>query len=332
MRFDDAVGLALMIWPFRRRRVNFTNPVNGRLWLNLLQSHPRYGLHFKRDLRMSRHELGFSFSSNRYGLRGPENTLAPNVLLGTSFAMGLSVNDGDNWYEQALDPAQWFNAAMPVGPGNQVKLLDDLYQGSGNTLLYLYHPNIWKTAQGYLTAEERGSSIFEVMRWKADFKSILSLFPKWITKEVAKTWIGLSQYRRTNGRLYYFNAAYCRIDYQTNQDLFRKVSDDFAALFAKFRRVVIVRVPIKEELAADQALSPQLVALAQTYDCFWNAFAATLAPHVRTYALARSAFNFDDFLPYDTHWSVQGNLKFAKLLRPILVETGTSGVQYGFES
>lgn len=321
----DVRGLVAMFWP-AKRRVNFTNPVNGRLWLRLLQADPRHGLRFRPEIAVGKRVLGFSFRSNRFGLRGPASPEAPNVLLGTSFAMGLSVDEGENWYDRLLDPARWFNAAMPVGPHNQSALLEDLYRGSGDTLLYLYHPNLWKTAQGYLAASAQGRSIFDVMRWKTDSASIALLFPKWVSKEMAKAARGLSHYRRVEGQLMHFNAGYCRIDPVADRVLIERVQADLAALFARFRQVIVLRVPIKEELGAMAGFSPRLRALAENYDTMWSLFRDAAPGHVQAVALPPSAFEFGDFLPYDTHWSAAGNRRFAALARPVLRAAGVVGI------
>lgn len=326
MRAAVLSGMMAMVWPDRLRRVNFTNPLNGRRWLHLLAPDPRHGIRFRPSLELDRQEIGFSFRSNRLGLRGPMTTGAPQVLFGTSFAMGLSVDNGDNWYERLLIPDQWFNGAMPVGPLNQIRLLDDLYTGSGETLLYLYHPNVWKTAKGYLTADREERDIFGVMRWKSDRASTLRMFPKWVAKETAKAASGLTHYVRIDGAPWYFNADYCHLDLSANAALFEKVMGHFDTLFARFARVVVLRVPIKEELAAERGFSPRLKALAAGYDAFWDAFVARAASHVIAEALPRGGFEFADFLPYDTHWSARGNQTFCRLSEPILHAAGVNGL------
>lgn len=315
-----------MFWPQRHRLVNFTNPLNGRRWLQLLVSDPRHGIRFRPDLELDRSELGFSFRTNTLGLRGPRATGAPNVLLGTSFAMGLSVDNGDNWYERLLEPGQWFNAAMPVGPRNHVRLLDDMYTGSGQTLLYLYHPNLWKTAQGYLKADREGRDIFSVLRWKTDRASTWRLYGRWAIKEMAKTGSGFSHYARIDGAPWYFNSGYARLDFAANSALFEEVMSQISGLFARFDKVLVIRVPIKEELAADLGFSPRLGALSAGYGRFWEAFCGRVAPHVLTHALPRAEFSFADFLPYDTHWSVQGNQTFCRLAAPVLQAAGVAGL------
>lgn len=326
MRAAVISGLAAMIWPDRQRRVNFSHPLNGRRWLSLLTPDPRHGIRFRPNLSLDRQELGFSFSSNELGLRGPASPEAAQVLLGTSFAMGLSVNEGDNWYERILEPGLWFNAAMPVGPLNQIHLLEDLYTGDGSALLYLYHPNLWKTAQSYLTAHREGRDIFRVMRWRSDRISTLKMIPRWLVKEGAKASSGLSHYAHIDGQSWYFNASYCNLDIEKSKILFDTVSRHLDQLFARFRKVIVLRIPIKEEIAADRGFSHRLTALGHGYDRFWDAFRARLAPHVEAFALQRDAFEFSDFLPYDTHWSARGNATFCRLAAPLLRGAGLDGI------
>ena len=111
---------------FKYNSINFSNPLNGRKWLSLLDSHDKYGLLFKKNIYHEKQWLGFSFQSNKHGLRGPDNQNAPNVILGTSFGMGLSVNNGKNWYDYIKVNERWFNVSMPVSPSNHKKLLEDI--------------------------------------------------------------------------------------------------------------------------------------------------------------------------------------------------------------
>lgn len=310
----------------RRQAVNFANPLNGRLWLNLLEPHDRYGLLFKKNLRYAKDILGFSFSSNDVGLRGPSNTKAPGVILGTSFAMGLSVDNGDNWYDLLLEPSQWLNAGMPVGPHNHANLLQAIYEGEANTLVYIYHPNLWKTAQGYAAAEQLGQSIFEVLKWKTDLASTLKLYPRWAAKECAKTMRGLAVHKQWNGKTFFFNANYCLMDPSAHSNLMAAEMAALNAIFAKFQKAIVVRVPIKEELAAALGMSSRLEALAQSYDTFWDYFVRALDRKVQVHRLPPADFTVDDFHPYDTHWTKAGNIKFARALGRILDAAGVGEV------
>lgn len=314
--------------PSRQRRVCFVNPINGRRWLSLLEPHQRYGLLFKRNLNYPKDALGFSFSSNEHGLRGPANPTAPGVILGTSFGMGLSVDDGCNWYDLLLDQDQWFNGSMPVGPRNHASLLDDLYRGSFETLLYLYHPNLWKTAQGYVKAEESGQDIFRTLSWKTDLWPTVALYPKWLVKELYKTSQGWSVHRKWNGTDFFFNARYSYMELSKNLPFAERQMAELNGMFERFNYVLAVRVPIKEDLAGRQGLSDKLRTLAEHNDEWWNFFVSKAVSGVRTVELPTDGFDASDFHPYDTHWTATGNEKFTQLVRPRLIEAGVSGVKH----
>lgn len=309
--------------PNRQKRVCFSNPFNGRMWLNLLEPHQRYGLLFKKNLRYPKSFLGFSFATNEHGLRGPANRSAAGVILGTSFAMGLSVDNGSNWYDLAPAMDRWFNGGMPVGPQNHANLLDDLYTGSYDTLVYLYHPNLWKTAQGYVRAHKQGTDIFQTMGWKTDLWQTRMLYPKWIGKEWLLTSRGLSVHHPWQGQDYFFNARYCLMNLNSNLDFARSQMAVLNGIFSRFKTVLAVRLPIKEDLGAAAGFSESLKTLSSNYDEWWNFFAANVNPAVRTHELARSDFDAADFLPYDTHWSAAGNRKFAHLFSSLLSGTAT---------
>ena len=319
--------MSKLFLPARQRRVCFINPINGRLWLSLLEPHQRYGLLFKRNLNYPKGALGFSFSSNEHGLRGPANPTAPGVILGTSFGMGLSVDDGCNWYELLLDKDQWFNASMPVGPQNHANLLDDLYRGSYETLFYLYHPNTWKTAQGYVKAEESGQDIFQTLSWKTALWPTVRLYPKWLVKELYKTSQGWSVHQKWDGNDFFFNARYSYMELSKNLPFAESQTAILNGVFRRFKHVIAVRAPIKEDLAGRQGMSDRLRTLARHNDEWWNFFASNVAPGVRTVELPTDGFVPRDFHPYDTHWTTAGNEKFAQLVRPSLLEAAVSGVR-----
>lgn len=319
--------MSKLFLPARQRRVCFINPINGRLWLRLLEPHQRYGLLFQRNLDYPKGALGFTFSSNEHGLRGPANPAAPGVILGTSFGMGLSVDSGWNWYELLLDQDQWFNASMPVGPQNHANLLDDLYRGGYDTLLYLYHPNVWKTAQGYAKAQESGQDIFQTLSWKTALWPTVALYPKWVAKELYKTSQGWSVHQKWDGKDFYFNARYSYMELSKHRPFAETQMAILNGVFERFEKVVAVRFPIKEDVAGGLGFSDRLRKLADHNDEWWSFFASNAAPGVRTVELAADAFDASDFHPYDTHWTTVGNEKFARLVRPVLLEAGVSGLK-----
>ena len=198
------------------QHINFNNPFNGQKWLSLLDVHDDFGLLFKKNINISKDWLGFSFSSNEHGLRGPGNEFAPNVILGTSFGMGLSVDNGRNWYDYIKDKETWFNSSMPVGPSNHKKVIDELYKGEKKKLIYLYHPNTWVIAKSYMESAKLSIAINEYLGWKTKKWEVIFLYIKWILKELTKLLLGHSIFKQKYNDYYYLNTRYSYLPIEKN--------------------------------------------------------------------------------------------------------------------
>ena len=284
--------------------VNFSNPLRGRKWLSTLEPHYRHGIKFLPNLSLAKDILGFTFSTNELGLRGAAEKKAPNVILGTSFAMGLSVDDGRNWYDLVLERGRWFNAAMPVGIENSKMLIDDLYEGERHTLIYLYHPNIWRLSESYNAAYQDKKTIFQKQGWKTDLLSVIKLYPRWIFKEVLKWKAGKSLYCRWGNREFHFDTAYNVFNLSVGRERFALQQIElFNELFGSFKRVVVVRVPIKEDSVCLTEKTRALKELRVGYDAMWDYFRSN-----------------------DTHWNSSGNELFAERLKEILLNLQVGGV------
>ena len=241
--------------------------------------------------------------------------------------MGLSVDNGSNWWDLCLDDGEWLNVGMPVGPRNHRRLLDDLYRGSQQTAVYLYHPNLWKIAKGFLDAERLDRDIFSHLRWLTGFLATTALYPKWVVRELGKVETGLSIYAKWNGKPFHFNPLYNYLPISKNEDLAEIVLRDLEEIFARFRKVIVVRVPIKEEVVEEPAVEERLRDLRGNYDEWWQRFADQISAHAELVHLEPSPFGSADFHPVDTHWTTKGNQKFAGLLSSVLLNGAVSGVQ-----
>jgi hypothetical protein len=302
------------------REINFSNPFKGRRWLQLLQPHARYGMTFIPNLDVPSTKLGFSFRSNEHGLRGPANVLAPGVIMGTSFAMGLSVDNGKNWYDQ-LDQNAWFNTGMPVGPANTRAVLDELYRGKGEILLFLYHPNIWKTAVGFVAAEAAQKDIFAQMGWRTDFLYTATRYPVWLVAEVEKVRRGRAIYTTWDRQPFFLNTVYNFIDPGVHEVFLCEQMTILNDIFSRFDNVVVIRTPIKEDSVPETMVTPRLQALRENYDALWTFFQSSVSEHVRINPINHSDFTVNDFLGFDTHWSAAGNQKFAQIVGSALGQT-----------
>lgn len=197
---------------------NFSNPMYGRKWLRLLREDPVSGIRILPNLDLPSRNLGFSFRSNSLGLRGPSNVSAPNVVIGTSFAMGFAVDNGLNWYEKCLD-GMWLNLGLPVGMRQIEALFNAEYQGPARTALVLYHPNTWMQTRVLEPCHTRGVSTFKAMSWQVGFWPCLKLYLRrlrWRWHDIRK---GKLLVFRHGGLKYEMTALYNNFDFDANVDI-----------------------------------------------------------------------------------------------------------------
>jgi len=309
-----------LLFGSRSQLINFSNPLRGIKWLSSLEPHYRHGIKFYPNLDLARDVLGFTLCTNELGLRGTAQTDAAYVVLGTSFAMGMSVDEGKNWYDLALDDSLWFNAAMPVGIANSVMLIDDLHKGKRDTLVYLYHPNVWRISESYHAAYKEGKTIFAKQGWKTDIISVLRLYPKWVLKELIKWVTGKALYCQWDEKQFHFDTTYNAFNLDQRRRQFSLEQMGLLnGLFSTFNKVVVVRVPIKEDSVPLTKKTKALRKLRAGYDEMWSFFKDNINKDVVCSSLDHAEFSSDHFHPYDTHWNDFGNRLFAERLKDILI-------------
>lgn len=291
-------------------RVDFTNPFVVARWLRCLEPKSSCGYLIKPNLSLPKRVLGFSFSSNSVGLRGPENVGASQTILGTSYAMGFGVNSGENWHDLLLSPDRWFNCGLPVGPEEWIRILDEKYRGSYERALFIYHPNVLQHAVTYLKWRQSNKTLFEFMNWKSGRMECLRL---WIKRRL--------QYRRrlADGTVAYVsgvrcNAHYARVNLEKDAELVSTSVARIGALLKRFRSVTVVKVPIKEHLAALQPSARPFQELAQEFENYWQVCAQGWIDHPDVRVVEAPLFAAEDYNPLDTHWSATGNRKFTEWL------------------
>lgn len=299
-----------------KRNINFANPFNGKKWLNLLESHDRYGIIFKKNLDIDEDNMGFSFRSNEFGLRGQGNIKSEMVILGTSYAMGLSVNNNENWYELNTVTKNAFNIGLPVGPANHICLLKDLYKGTYKELIHIYHPNIWTLAHRYHEIQKSKKNAFEEFNWSTDLKSIFRLYCNWKFNALKDYFLKREISFIHNQTKYNFTKDYAYYDFETNKDFIDKEINRLNELYNMFDKVTVIRVPIKEELVSSHIYSENIVKLESNYNKLWNYFAEHTLPSIEKIDISQY-FDLNDYLPQDTHWSKDGNKKFIKILEKL---------------
>jgi hypothetical protein len=283
-------------------RLDFNNPFQGRKWLNLLECEDIYKLKFKPNLDYEKHKLGFTFTSNKFGFRGTENFLSDDLILGTSFAMGMSVNNGENWYENLAIP-QPFNLAIPSGIISQNCYYKQFYKGGNKTLIYIYHPNIWQFTRDQIYAIQSQINLFDLKSWKTDILSVLKLLPKYFMKRLF-----IFKKIRFNNKYYRLipNYSFFKVS-KLNFSSAKRHMQEFEEVASCFQRVVVIRVPVKEQYGFGLN-SP----LSINYLYWWNYFKSNSNSNIEFYDVS-DKFDLSYYHEFDTHWNLLGNKHFTKL-------------------
>lgn len=290
--------LFLKAFPFLKttRNLNFSNPLLGRKWISLLQHDKAVGIRILPNLNLRKRYLGFSFRSNEFGLRGPSNIYAPNLIIGTSYAMGFSVDNNYNWYD-FLNSKNYLNIGIPVGAKQFYNLYKELYRGDHSMLLILYHPNFWIVGKSF---EGIKSNIIEEKAWKTDFYSSLKLYKKkYKAYFLNDTSLEIKYF---NHRNFLFNNRYAWFDFE-DKEFIEEQLKYWNLIVSKFKKIKVYRVPIKEQFLKNNVLN-------ENYDRGWNIFYENTLQHsnIQVFDLVNK-FDLLDYLQFDTHWNKSGNLK-----------------------
>ena len=295
-------------------RIDFSNPLQNRKWLNLLVDDPLSGIRIKPNLDLNVREMGFSFKSNRLGLRGPAETSADTVVFGTSYAMGFGVNVGKNWYDYLNTP--FLNLGIPVGPQEELNLLNQYYEGNGKKGLYLYHPNFWYLSYLYKCVKDSGKSVFEVGNWKTKYFDCLKLMIAIFRNRINAQKQGKIILSSIGGIDYKFQSGYCFHEFDVESDFANYTMNSLLSIATKFDEFIIIRLPIKEQLAPISVVNSKLAITRDYYDFCWDIVRTHLSGCCKIYE--PDIFDLKDYLPKDTHWGESGNYKFYEYVKQFI--------------
>lgn len=312
---------------YQQSKINFSNPFKGRRWLKILKTDKDLGLLLNSSCNLnSRSDLGFTFQVNKYGFHGGGHPNSDNVILGTSFGMGFGVDEGMNWFQLDKEfERSYFNLSMPVSPGNHLAALQKLYKGNYHTLIYVYHPNVWKIASGFYRARDSKKNIFEFLGWEVSIRSMFYKIPRHVLRLCYSYANRILFKYKINGEAYLANVNYNR--YNVNSPEFQTSIIDLVKIFKKFKEVRVYRIPIKEQIIGGRITSRKLSSLNLNYDECWNRFLdnqdVQSMKNVSIFDLCKDScssleFELSDYLPNDTHWSPSGNDKFYKIVSSTL--------------
>lgn len=284
-------------------KIDFSNPFLGRKYLKLFNANSSFGLIFKKNLKKRKSYLGFSFKTNELGLRGQTNITSSNIVAGTSFAMGLGVDEGKNWYD-LIGEFPNLNIALPTGINELRALMHEFSRSTNRRVFFIYHPNIWVLSRNNFRAKLNNVSIFNLMGWKKNFLSAVRIYLK-------RLFINKDNIIEVNG--YKINTSYSYYD----AGIFH---DDICFGISEFSKLcdelILIRIPVKEELIErnflDDKSYKRVKKLQESYDTYFEEFVKSANGNNLRVLDARTAFDMSDYLQFDTHWNEAGNRKFAR--------------------
>jgi hypothetical protein len=294
--------------------INLQEPRQARRWLQLLEEDADSGYRLRPDLDVDAAKLGFSLRSNALGLRGPCDPYADNVILGTSYAMGIAVNNGENWYERCLPDYGWLNLGLAVGIPEWIKLLRRYHRGRHGRIVLLYHPNIWAHCLAYERWRDSGLGLFEALHWKTALASCLWLELRRRLRRQRATRAGWHIRVLFQGQCYEIDANYCRIAAEQERAVFDRNISVLLRELATFDQVVAVRLRIRQEVVPVECRNTHLDSLVRQYDRYWDWTAQSLSSLPSCRVLHVDGFTLEHFHPRDTHWNSAGNQYFARWL------------------
>lgn len=291
--------------------INLQDPFQGRQWLRLLEPDPGCGFRLRPQLDVPSRDLGFSLRSNRFGLRGPEDEAGGGVLLGTSFAMGIAVNNGENWWELGVPERGWLNLGIAVGFREWEDLLERFYRGSFERACLLYHPNFWVHCRMYERWRKSGLDIFRALRWRRDLPFCAWLKLRRALRRPAALRSGRLLEVPTPEGVCEVDAAYVDLDPDADREFTQRNLAILTRILARFREVLVVRVRVKQELVPESHSNAVLRATCRRYDRWHDILKSALAPHPGIRFDEPPAGVMADFHLRDSHWSARGNRQFA---------------------
>lgn len=297
--------------------LNIGFPLQGRKWLSLLETDDDVGFLIRKDLKLPPEVLGFGFSSNRFGLRGPCDPTSGTAIFGTSYAMGFSVDDGDNWYDGLFSRGA-MNYGLPVGLREFEVLFDRHHTGPCETAIFLYHPNIWAHVTYYVGWRQSGKTVFEHLRWDTSLTGALDRSRQVVTM-LRGTAAGRPVVAEISGEHWLLNPTYGKFDLEGGRADYEAGIASLLGILTRFERVLVFRVPTKEELAASLLDHAPLTALKANHLAGWDYFKSAVVSRLDHCTVDEGEeFTLGDHHRCDTHWNRAGNAK----MRDLLIEQG----------
>lgn len=297
--------------------ISSLDPLQARKWILLLKRDFISGIRIKPNLSLKKKYLGFSFSSNSLGLRGPISQNGKGVILGTSFAMGLTVDNGYNWYDNKL-MKNFLNVGLPVGVKQEEQLLQTYYDGSAEIAIVLYFPNFWELAYKFSSWEKSQEDIFSFFNWVTNKKKCENLFKVRKEKLREQMKAGNAILFSNGNRTYHVNTKYSMFEFENKDEFVYNNLEIWENLFRLFKNILIFRIPCKQELVPNILRNKVLNDTINSYEYGWNLIKNKFQPYSKIQLIEIADFKLEDYHPWDVHWNKHGNKKFQKVITQYL--------------
>lgn len=294
---------------------NFAFPLQARKWLSQLENDQVSGIRIKKNLSLEPDVMGFSFASNALGLRGPCDASSPTVFFGTSYAMGFSVDNGQNWYDGLNFADGALNLGLPVGVQEHANLLAKYHTGPRGTAILLYHPNIWAHIASYRAWRSSNKPAFEHFRWETGLATAMTRAARTVANVAAGN-LGSSIVAELDDRIFLLNSTYARFDPALVDSVYREAAILLLGILRSFDRTYVFRVPTKEDFASRLLDNEALRAQRANHQEGWAFFRTLVISELGNCEIDEGdSFSLADYHSCDTHWNAHGNATMQAVIR-----------------
>lgn len=281
----------------------------------LLEEDARCGYRLKPNLDLPAGDLGFSLKSNSIGLRGPCDPEAGNVIFGTSYAMGIAVNNGENWHELCLPEKGWLNLGLAVGIREWGELLAMHHRGPKERAILLYHPNIWVHCLMYERWRNSSKGVFDALRWRTGWFQCakLTFRKKLLLHQLQRTgnWLSVDH---GEGK-YEIDARYSLIQEAVLRGVFERNIAILISILSAFHSVQVIRLPVKQQFVPFAYQSKTLMGTIAQYELLWKNTCERLRILHQAEFHCPNSFELGHYHSVDTHWNANGNRYFSDWLK-----------------
>lgn len=286
--------------------LDFSIPVQAYKWLSCLQPHQQFGCLIKPSLHLKKNYLGFSFNSNQYGLRGPFNSNPDMLIIGTSYAMGFSVDIGKNWYDLLSTNLRLTNIGLPVGFVEWKNIYENYQLQSAHTALVLYHCNFFSHEEKFSKWRNSNKPIDQFFNWKKNYWQALLLQNsrkyKYQRKERKRTVTWKSRQFLVD------------LQYAKPNKIYDEVwTEELKKFLSNFKEIKLIRILCKEEVLGRLGVNTELTALANLHENNWLKTLQSLNElNIKVQEIVPNEPDF--FLTNDSHLSEEGNIFLSNLI------------------